>query len=164
LSLPDLGLRLTSFIAVFSNKEASGTGPSEELASHGISTLHDLPGVGKNLQDHTVAFRRQEVDPILSEIHEFGSDADGILRARQEWLTSSTGPRVHHNASVFDAFLKLPHLEELAEFKALDQAHGHISRNRRSHSTKSPIAPSLCRPAAILSPKKAPARRLSPSL
>jgi choline dehydrogenase-like flavoprotein len=97
--LPDLGLRLTSFIAVFSNKEVilsagafdspkimllSGIGPSEELASHGITTLHDLPGVGKNLQDHTVAFLSQEVDPVLSEIHEFESDADGILRARQE--------------------------------------------------------------------------------
>jgi hypothetical protein len=67
---------------VFSNKEASGTDPSEELASHCISTL-DLPGVGKNLQDHTVAFLSQEVDPILSEIHKFESDADGILRARR---------------------------------------------------------------------------------
>jgi choline dehydrogenase-like flavoprotein len=120
---------------VFSNKEVtlsagafdspeimllSGIGPSEELAFHGIATLHDLPGVDKNLQDHIVAFLSQEVDPILSEIHEFESDADGILRARQEWVASGTGPLTHHNASVFGAFLKLPHLEDLAEFKALD--------------------------------------------
>jgi choline dehydrogenase len=30
----------------------SGIGPADELAAHGIETLHDLPGVGKNLQDH----------------------------------------------------------------------------------------------------------------
>ncbi|MCB1691128.1 MAG: choline dehydrogenase [Pseudomonadales bacterium] len=30
----------------------SGIGSREELAAHGIDCLHDLPGVGKNLQDH----------------------------------------------------------------------------------------------------------------
>ncbi len=30
----------------------SGVGDQEELAQHGISCLHALPGVGKNLQDH----------------------------------------------------------------------------------------------------------------
>ncbi|RST87685.1 choline dehydrogenase [Aquibium carbonis] len=30
----------------------SGIGPADELAAHGIDVAHDLPGVGKNLQDH----------------------------------------------------------------------------------------------------------------
>ncbi len=30
----------------------SGIGPADEMAEHGIETVHDLPGVGKNLQDH----------------------------------------------------------------------------------------------------------------
>ncbi len=30
----------------------SGVGPKQELEKHGIKVLHDLPGVGKNLQDH----------------------------------------------------------------------------------------------------------------
>ena len=30
----------------------SGIGPAEHLKSHGIDVAHDLPGVGKNLQDH----------------------------------------------------------------------------------------------------------------
>lgn len=30
----------------------SGIGPREELASHGIDVVHELPGVGQNLQDH----------------------------------------------------------------------------------------------------------------
>ena len=30
----------------------SGVGPATELADHGIAVVHDLPGVGENLQDH----------------------------------------------------------------------------------------------------------------
>jgi choline dehydrogenase len=30
----------------------SGIGPSDELRTHGIPVVHDLPGVGENLQDH----------------------------------------------------------------------------------------------------------------
>ncbi|GAC1459782.1 MAG: choline dehydrogenase [Steroidobacteraceae bacterium] len=30
----------------------SGVGPSQELAEHGIGVVHELPGVGENLQDH----------------------------------------------------------------------------------------------------------------
>ncbi|TQQ79235.1 choline dehydrogenase [Halonotius terrestris] len=30
----------------------SGVGPAEHLEAHDISVVHDLPGVGKNLQDH----------------------------------------------------------------------------------------------------------------
>ena len=30
----------------------SGIGPADELRSHGIDRSLDLPGVGKNLQDH----------------------------------------------------------------------------------------------------------------
>jgi choline dehydrogenase len=32
----------------------SGIGPADELAKAGVPTLHDLPGVGKNLQDHVM--------------------------------------------------------------------------------------------------------------
>lgn len=41
----------------------SGIGPAEELARVGIDCLHDLPGVGKNLQDHidvTVQWRSKK--------------------------------------------------------------------------------------------------------
>lgn len=33
----------------------SGIGPAEELRQIGIETVHDLPGVGKNLQDHLLS-------------------------------------------------------------------------------------------------------------
>jgi choline dehydrogenase-like flavoprotein len=40
----------------------SGVGPPHELARHGIGVIHDLPGVGQNLQDHvdfTLLYRAQ---------------------------------------------------------------------------------------------------------
>lgn len=43
----------------------SGIGPAEELQGHGISVVNDLPGVGKNLQDHldfTLAYRSKDND------------------------------------------------------------------------------------------------------
>ena len=30
----------------------SGVGPAAHLKEHGIEVVHDLPGVGENLQDH----------------------------------------------------------------------------------------------------------------
>ena len=32
--------------------QLSGIGPGDLLAQHGIPVVHDLPGVGENLQDH----------------------------------------------------------------------------------------------------------------
>lgn len=34
---------------------ASGVGPAAQLFNHGVATVHDLPGVGANLQDHPMA-------------------------------------------------------------------------------------------------------------
>lgn len=33
----------------------SGVGPAEELRARGVAVVHDLPGVGRNLQDHLLA-------------------------------------------------------------------------------------------------------------
>jgi len=45
----------------------SGIGPGEELARHGIALRHELPGVGRNLQDHP--------DYVIGYL----SDAPGLL-------------------------------------------------------------------------------------
>ena len=34
--------------------QLSGIGAADELRAHGIGAIHDLPGVGKNLQDHLI--------------------------------------------------------------------------------------------------------------
>jgi choline dehydrogenase-like flavoprotein len=43
----------------------SGVGPADELRRHGISVVHELKGVGKNLQDHLdciICYSSKETD------------------------------------------------------------------------------------------------------
>ena len=66
----------------------SGIGPGDELRQHGISVLHELPGVGRNLQDHVdcvlaysctkpvTLYRHLRVDRLI------GSVAAGLLFGR----------------------------------------------------------------------------------
>jgi choline dehydrogenase-like flavoprotein len=42
----------------------SGIGPAAELAELGIPVVHDLPGVGKNLQDHMDVYLTAETSPV----------------------------------------------------------------------------------------------------
>jgi choline dehydrogenase-like flavoprotein len=45
----------------------SGVGPADELAQHGIEPVHDLPGVGQNLQDHldyVISYQSKRPDVI----------------------------------------------------------------------------------------------------
>ncbi|BEU28539.1 GMC family oxidoreductase N-terminal domain-containing protein [Paraburkholderia sp. 22B1P] len=44
----------------------SGIGPAGHLQEMGVDVLHDLPGVGKNLQDHIYAHCLARVDPSFS--------------------------------------------------------------------------------------------------
>lgn len=68
----------------------SGIGPAEELAKHGIEQVHELPGVGRNLQDH--------IDYVLSyrvrESDAFGLSFWGVRRllaGMWEWRNKGTG-------------------------------------------------------------------------
>ena len=49
---------------------ASGVGPAAELTQAGVGVVHDLPGVGKNLQDHVQArfVFRTDVPGTLNEV------------------------------------------------------------------------------------------------
>ena len=44
----------------------SGVGPADHLREHGIDVVHDLPGVGQNLHDHTLVQHQAETAPDLS--------------------------------------------------------------------------------------------------
>lgn len=68
----------------------SGIGPGDELAAHGIDVVHELPGVGQNLQDH--------LDYIIS-YHSKRDDVVGLgpkglmdlARAGLKWGRDGTG-------------------------------------------------------------------------
>jgi choline dehydrogenase-like flavoprotein len=97
----------------------NGIGPAAELKPLGIDVVHDLPGVGKDLRDHILAFVCAEVDTSLTERGAFESNADGIRDAQLLWNQSQTGPFAHHNSTLFGGFLRDPHLEEYEEFQSL---------------------------------------------
>ncbi|MEJ8846966.1 GMC family oxidoreductase [Variovorax rhizosphaerae] len=69
----------------------SGVGPAADLQRMGIAVVHDLPGVGENLQDHIDHVQSYRT----SSKHEtFGVSARGGLRmaaAIPEWKTERTG-------------------------------------------------------------------------
>jgi len=75
----------------------SGIGPKDELTKHGIPTFVDLPGVGKNFQDHPAAVVSYECTPagkgvsVTSEIRIPGTKITNPF-AVFKWLFSGSGP------------------------------------------------------------------------
>jgi choline dehydrogenase len=56
----------------------SGIGPEQELRSHGIAMVRDLPGVGENLQEHPGVHLVNEVDA-----HTLNDDSHGFSGVKQ---------------------------------------------------------------------------------
>jgi len=68
----------------------SGIGPSEELQKHGISVVHNLPGVGRNFQDHMDVYIAAECSrPVSYNGHDRW---DRALRHGIQYLLYKTGP------------------------------------------------------------------------
>ncbi|MGO2558651.1 GMC family oxidoreductase [Brachybacterium sp.] len=67
----------------------SGIGPADELAALGIEVVHDLPGVGKNLQDHMDTYITSHSAPLSY------NESDRplkMLSAGLQYLLYRTGP------------------------------------------------------------------------
>jgi choline dehydrogenase len=68
----------------------SGVGPVHELAKHRIKPVHELPGVGLNLQDHpVVACLVEAVDPTTLYAAETAGNFARYLLFRRGMLTSN---------------------------------------------------------------------------
>ncbi len=68
----------------------SGVGPAEHLKLNGVEVVHDLPGVGENLQDHVdtvLAWKTKETDLFGLD---FGA-AFRLLKAMNQWRRDGTG-------------------------------------------------------------------------
>jgi len=85
----------------------SGVGPAAHLAEHGIPLVHDLPGVGRNLQDHLdfiMAWKSDDTDMV-------GLGWDGLkalVRNIGQWRKDGTG-LVSSTFAEAGAFLKTDH-------------------------------------------------------
>jgi choline dehydrogenase len=68
----------------------SGVGPAEELARHGIEQVHELPGVGANLQDHlTCSLLVSSLQPVTLFAAERPAQLARYLLLRRGMLTSN---------------------------------------------------------------------------
>jgi choline dehydrogenase len=70
--------------------QLSGLGPAEVLRRHGIDVVHDLPRVGRGLQDHlAVSYQFQSSSPTLNNT--LGRHL-GKLRAGMQYVLTRQGP------------------------------------------------------------------------
>ena len=68
----------------------SGVGPAEHLKDKGINVVHDLEGVGKNLQDHLETYIQQECntkDTLYSYVNKLN-----MIRIGIQWFLNKSGP------------------------------------------------------------------------
>jgi choline dehydrogenase len=67
----------------------SGVGPAAELKAHGIDVVHDLPGVGENLQDHLEFYFQYEATKPVTLYSSMNPVAKAMIGAR--WLLRRDG-------------------------------------------------------------------------
>ncbi|KAH9874821.1 hypothetical protein IAQ61_004011 [Plenodomus lingam] len=97
----------------------NGIGPKEELEALGIEVKRDLPGVGKHLQDHVLAFMSVEVDGSANDRYAFESDQGRVAEAEAAWKKDKSGAFALSHSCLWGGFFKLPDLQNMAEFQAL---------------------------------------------
>jgi choline dehydrogenase len=75
----------------------SGVGGGAQLASHGIALVHDLPGVGQNLQEHVRLAHQYDAAPP----HSFAKELrfDRAARSFLRWYLFGTGTFANQIAS-----------------------------------------------------------------
>lgn len=99
----------------------NGIGPKDELEALGIEVKSDVSGVGKHLQDHVLAFMTVEVDGSANERYAFESNPERVAEAEAAWKKDKSGAFALSHSCLWGGFLKLHHVQTMAEFKALPQ-------------------------------------------
>ncbi|WP_144185619.1 GMC family oxidoreductase [Elioraea rosea] len=70
--------------------QRSGLGPAELLSSHGIPVIHDMPGVGSDLQDHLQARCVVRCTKPIT-LNDMTTSMIGKVRLGLEWLLTRSG-------------------------------------------------------------------------
>ena len=100
----------------------SGVGPAEEIQAQGIKVVHDLPGVGKNLQDHAGLCLLDLMDTKFSSRATFRAGSCELEAAREQWKKDGTGLLATNSSCSLIAFVKDDSLISSSAFKSLDHA------------------------------------------
>ncbi|KGY09682.1 choline dehydrogenase [Vibrio sinaloensis] len=69
--------------------QLSGIGPKDVLNKAGVDLVHDLPGVGKNLQDHLEVYFQYHCSQPITLNSKLGLVSKGMIGA--QWILTRTG-------------------------------------------------------------------------
>lgn len=106
----------------------SGVGPKEELEKHDIECIHELRGVGQNLQDHFFTMCSWRETDALTEWPEFYSDPDKVTKAREQFLRDGTGPLSRYFHGICAGFFKADEVLSTPVFETLP---AHVQQHLR---------------------------------
>ncbi|CAO3666919.1 unnamed protein product [Umbelopsis vinacea] len=126
------GVQINGTKTAYTSKELpllSGVGPAKELQTLNIDVIRDLPGVGKNLQDHCGVFTSDLIDDSICSRTSFINSKEEIEKTQKQWNEDRSGPLTVHYGSMCTAFLKEPSLYETSEFKSLEEATQNYIRS-----------------------------------
>lgn len=96
--------------------QRSGIGDPEKLRAVGVKPIVDLPGVGRNFQDHYLTFSVYRAKPETESFDDFiRGDPEVQKKVYDEWNLKGTGPLATNG---IDAGVKIrPTQQELEEMK-----------------------------------------------
>ena len=98
----------------------SGIGPSEELASHNVSVIDDLPKIGKNLGDHLWLRFGTTCKPGAVHRSVYMIAPDKLENARMQWARDRQGPLLGMYLPQMIGFLKSDRIFDSEEYRNLD--------------------------------------------
>jgi choline dehydrogenase-like flavoprotein len=113
----------------------SGIGAKEELEQHGITTLVDLPGVGKNLQDHLIVFMFYETEKEGITTDSLVYHGDALAKALTQWKEEKKGPMTAFPFGIF-AYARID--ERLKDSEIWNNAPRKEGRDPMGLSPKQP--------------------------
>ena len=125
----------------------SGIGPKKDLSELNIPLIQDLPGVGKNLQDHYfVPFVTTQKPGTHNRTSYINSPAS-LDEARQQWIKDQTGPLSNCYLPQMIAYLRSNRVLRSEEFQKLDDAvrNGYEAKTKPNYEliSVSDLAPDL---------------------
>ena len=112
----------------------SGIGPADHLRQVGVDVVHDLPGVGQNLQDHLELYVQHECTQAIT-LHSVNNPITKV-RAGVEWFLFKTGLCVsaHLEAGAFirsEAGVRHPDLQ-FHFLPSVVNDHGRVTSDRHA--------------------------------
>src|SRR5216684_1341150 len=121
----------------------SGVGPADHLRAVGVDVVADLPGVGKNLQDHLGTFVRNEITVPFSL---YGATPEQLAQVQAEYEATRQG-LFTSNIAEAGAFLRTGGADGPPNLQGPD--HAGLRRSPRSAAHRSGLSERPRRPAAV---------------